>query len=114
MSTLANSLAQQARTVLRLGGYDRHGGKKSRREQIEKACKFCDWAQQHCQVGHLGQLGGAHVIRYWRAHRDLADGTLYHYWLAFCVLWRFAGKAGKPPKPFRVDGVHELHDHQAA
>jgi len=93
------SLAHQARIAFRLVGFGRQGGKANRRQQMERACKVCDWVQRNAQVHYLGQLGGRQIIQFWKAHRELSDSTRYGYWLALCQLWRFAGKAGEPPRP---------------
>jgi hypothetical protein len=60
---------------------------------------FVDWAKPQ-GVGYLAQLGKCHVIRFWEAHQALSDQTRYQYWLAFCELWRWLKKPGKPPRPF--------------
>ena len=98
------SLAHQARVAFRLGGFDRQGGKANRRQQLVRACTVMDWVQRNCQVAHLGQLGGRQVVQFWKAHQGLADATRYGYWLALCQLWRFADKAGEPPRPFADRG----------
>ena len=82
-----------------MAGYDRQGGKNNRRQQLKRAASVCDWVQRNCQVHHLGQLGGRHIVQFWKAHANLADSTKYSYWLALRQLWRCAGKAGDPPRP---------------
>ena len=69
------SLAHQARIAFRLAGYNRQGGKANRRQQMERACVVCDWVQRHCQVHHLGQLGGRQVVAsaVWRGLRGDVD-----------------------------------------
>lgn len=99
MNTSAKSLAQQARIALRETGYDRKGGKRNRRQQLRRACAVADWIQQHCQVSHVDQLGKGHIIRFWKAHRELEDSTAYGYWCALRHLWLALGKTGQPPRP---------------
>lgn len=100
------SLAHQARVAFRLAGFDRQGGKANRRQQMERACSVMDWVQRNCQVVHLWQLGGRQIVQFWKSHQELGDSTRYGYWLALCHLWRFAGKAGEPPRPFADASEH--------
>ena len=100
MRTLARvTLAHQARLALRAVGFDRTGGKTYRRQQLQRACTVMDWIERHQQIHHLGQVGGAQVVAFWKAHRALGERARYDYWRALCALWRAAGKAGEPPRP---------------
>lgn len=93
--------------------YVRKGGKDNRRQQVGRMNAFA----AHCEglgAREMGQVGGRHVVSYWRVLRaagGLADSTLYGHWLAIRELWRLAGKAGEPPRPFtterqRAGGAH--------
>lgn len=118
MHTLADrkSLAYQARVAFRLAGYNRQGGKANRRQQIKRAGFICDWVQRHCQIHHLGQLGSHQIVKFWKAHTELADSTKYGYWLAICALWRYSGKAGEPARPRyssdRAGGTENFDKHE--
>jgi hypothetical protein len=79
-------------------GYVRHGGKRNRRQQRDRMVTFAEFAAS-MGARSLGQVGGRHVIEYWRRHRSLSPSTAYNHWLAICTLWELAGKAGKPPRP---------------
>lgn len=85
--------------------YVRKGGKDNRRQQAARMLAFA----AHCETQgafNIGQVGGKHVVSYWRALRTaggLADSTLYSHWLAIRELWHLANKAGEPPKPFLKD-----------
>lgn len=82
--------------------YIRKGGKDNRRQQAARMQSFA----VHCEllgVFDVGQVGGKHVVSYWRSLRasgGLADSTLYSHWLAIRELWHLANKPGEPPKPF--------------
>ena len=81
--------------------YVRKGGKDNRRQQRARMIAFA----AHCEAAgarEMGQVGGKHVVSYWRALRasgGLADATLYAHWLAIRELWRLYGKPGDPPRP---------------
>lgn len=74
------------------------GGKTNRRQQRRRIEAFAAYAASQ-GAQEVGQVGARHVIRYWKARRDLADTTLYSHWRALCVLWSLSGKDGMPPKP---------------
>ena len=78
--------------------YVRKGGKDNRRQQRARMLAFAEHAAAS-GAHSLGQLGKAHVIAYWKSHRELAPTTAYSHWLAIKALWRLAGKAGEPPRP---------------
>lgn len=94
MSILADEIRNLAHS------YVRKGGKDHRRKQVRRLLLFVEWVQTQEKVGYLAQLGKRHVIRFWEAHQDFSDQTRYQYWLAFCELWRWLKKPGKPPRPF--------------
>lgn len=94
MSILADEISRLAHR------YVRKGGKEHRRKQVRRMLLFVEWVETQESVGHPARLGKRHVIRFWEAHRSLSDQTRYQYWLAFCELWRWLKKPGKPPRPF--------------
>lgn len=83
-------------------GYVRHGGKDNRKQQRARMLAFAELAAG-MGARSVGQVGGRHVIEYWRHHRSLTESTAYNHWLALCALWELAGKAGKPPRPRSTD-----------
>ena len=92
-------LQQQVQTLAY--AYVRKGGKDNRRQQAARMVAFAAHAAA-LGASEMGQVGGKHVVSYWRALRasgGLADSTLYSHWLAIRELWRLAGKPGEPPKP---------------
>lgn len=92
-------LQQQVQTLAY--AYVRKGGKDNRRQQAARMVAFAAHAEG-LGASEMGQVGGKHVVSYWRALRasgGLANSTLYSHWLAIRQLWRLAGKAGDPPKP---------------
>lgn len=78
-------------------GYVRHGGKDNRKQQRARMLALAEVAAS-MGARSIGQVGGRHVIEYWRRNRGLSATTAYNHWLAFCALWELAGKAGKPPR----------------
>ena len=78
--------------------YARKGGKDNRRQQRARMIAFAAHAQA-LGAREMGQVGATHVIRYWKAHRDLSDATLYSHWLAIRELWTIYGKSDQPPRP---------------
>ena len=78
--------------------YVRKGGKDNRRQQRARMLAFAEHAAAS-GAHSLGQLGKAHVIDYWKSHREFAASTAYSHWLAIRDLWQLAGKVGEPPRP---------------
>jgi hypothetical protein len=80
--------------------YVRKGGKDNRRQQAARMAAFAEHAMA-LGARDIGQVGGKHVVSYWRALRTagLGDRTQYAHWLAIRELWRLAGKTGEPPRP---------------
>lgn len=78
--------------------YARKGGKDNRRQQRARMIAFATHAEA-MGARSMAQVGKAHVIGYWKAHRELTPSTAYNHWLALCVLWKLANKAGTPPEP---------------
>ena len=92
------SLVQQVERLT--DNYVRKGGKDNRKQQRSRMLAFAAYASE-LGAKEIGQVGATHVVRYWKAHRDLADSTLYSHWLALVELWRLSGKAGEPPLPWK-------------
>lgn len=78
--------------------YVRKGGKDNRKQQRDRMLAFAAHAEAS-GAQEMGQVGATHVVRYWKAHRDLADTTLYSHWRALVLLWKLSGKTGDPPVP---------------
>lgn len=78
--------------------YVRKGGKDNRKQQRARMLAFAAFAST-IGAREMGQVGATHVIRYWKAHRELSDATLYSHWLAIRELWVIFGKSGEPPRP---------------
>ena len=79
--------------------YVRSGSKKNRRLQIGRIIKFVEFIEETEKLHGLQEIGKRHVIQFWKSHREFADKTANDYWLALCILWKLADKAGTPPKP---------------
>lgn len=77
--------------------YVRKGGKDNRRQQRSTMMAFAAYAEAS-GAQNMGQVGVRHVIRYWKAHRGLAEVTKYSHWRALCILWKLAKKPGEPPR----------------
>lgn len=90
------SLVQQVEQLT--DNYVRKGGKANRKQQRARILAFAAHAEKS-GARDMGQVGATHVVRYWKAHRELADSTLYSHWLALVELWKLSGKTGKPPLP---------------
>ena len=83
--------------------YVRKGGKDNRRQQRQRMIAFAAHAAG-LGAREMAQVGGRHVVSFFRSQRDLRDSTRYSYWLAICELWRLSKKSGEPSKPHRGDG----------
>jgi len=90
------SLVQQVERLT--DNYVRKGGKDNRKQQRARILAFAAHAEAS-GAREMGQVGATHVVRYWKAHRDLSDATLYSHWLALVELWKLSGKVGSPPAP---------------
>ncbi|MGJ8670099.1 MAG: hypothetical protein ACSHXK_11475, partial [Oceanococcus sp.] len=77
------------------------GGKHNRRQQRNRMQAFVKHAAKS-GAKSLAQVGKQHVIRYWKANRDLSDRTLYEHYRAISILWDLAQKAEPPPKPLTL------------
>lgn len=82
--------------------YKKHGGKKSRRNQVQKIRKFL--AFTGLPPARVNEVGRRQIIRFFKAHSDYSDRTLYDYWLAFKHLYTWLGRAEIPPKPHLKKG----------
>ena len=93
----------QLQTEIRrlVSGYVRRGGKDNRRQQARRMLAFGDFCAQQGSKS-LAQVGERHVIRYWRSEvmQQLSDRTRGAHFYALAILWRLAGKAGTPPRPY--------------
>ena len=100
-------LQQQVRNLAH--AYVRKGGKKNRKQQVARMLALAE----HCEgkgATEIGQIGGKHVISYWRSLRSkggLADATLYSHWLAIRELWQLADKVDEPPRPLMKRNEHD-------
>ena len=105
------TLADQVRDLAHV--YVRHGGKKNRRQQVDRVAAMANWIQARYRLNGLGQIGKRQVIAYWKDNRDWAPRTAYAHWLAVRELWRWLGRAGDPPAPWQAEeGEEELDDGQ--
>lgn len=89
-------------------GYARKGGKDNRAQQQRRMLAFGEFCI--AQGAHsLGQVGGKHVIRYYRSEpiSGLSDRTREAHYYALKQLWKLAGKQGFPPKPFSIERREE-------
>lgn len=89
----------------KIHSYTRKGGKDNRSQQAARMLAFAAHAQA-LGAREMGQVGGRHVVSYWKALRasgSLADSTLYNHWLAIRELWKLTGKSGEPPRPRKQD-----------
>jgi len=80
--------------------YVRQGGKRNRRQQVNRIIKFVHWIETQESITGLEQLGKRQVVLFWKNNRELSDATLYGYWLAISLLWKWIGKPNQPPEPF--------------
>lgn len=92
------SLVQQVEQLTE--SYVRKGGKDNRKQQRSRMLAFAAHAEA-AGAREMGQVGATHVVKYWKAHRDLADSTLYSHWRALAELWKLSGKTGEPPLPWK-------------
>lgn len=85
-------------------GYARKGGKDNRAQQRRRMLAFGEFCSSQ-GVHSLGQIGGKHVIRYYRSEpiSELSDRTRESHYYALKQLWKLAGKQGFPPKPFSAE-----------
>lgn len=78
--------------------YARKGGKDNRRQQRQRMMAFAAHAAG-LGAREMSQVGGRHVVSFWRSQRVLAASTQYSYWLAIRELWLLSKKTGSPPRP---------------
>jgi hypothetical protein len=93
VSTLVNQVRALAHDFVR------RGSKANRRLQVGRIIKFVEFIEETERPHNLHEIGHRHVVNFWKHHREFAPKTANDYWLAFCILWRWSGKTGTPPKP---------------
>lgn len=93
MPTLAKQIRDRAHK------YVAHGGKKNRRQQVERLVIFVGWVQAEFRLTGIDQIGKRQAIAFWKAHREMAPSTANGYWLALRILWGWLGRAELPPEP---------------
>lgn len=99
----------------KIHNYTRKGGKDNRSQQAARMLAFSAHAQA-LGAKEMGQVGGRHVVSYWKALRasgGLADSTLYNHWLAIRELWKLSGKNGEPPRPNKQEALPPEPSHNA-
>lgn len=76
------------------------GGKTARGRDQKKMLAFARAAGAD-GARSLGQVGAAHVIRYWRfcRERGMSDAVMMQHFYALRHLWALAGEPGEPPRP---------------
>ena len=79
--------------------YVRHGGKTNRKQQVKRLLIACDWVAVTFRTNRLAQIGNRQIIEFYKNHRHMTPATLSGYYYAFCTLWEWLERAGKPPKP---------------
>jgi hypothetical protein len=98
-------IEREALHVLR--GYQRHGAKKYRQQQVRRALAFCVHAHG-MGARHLGEIGRWHVMAFWdrMANAGRTGRTLDEYWDAIYHLIHRARQFGilrrdhpDPPRP---------------
>jgi hypothetical protein len=100
----SNRLSDQVREAARL--WARKGGKKGRRDQLERMQVFVSFAEAS-GVRDRGQLGGKVVVAFWKALRasNRSYATMQSYYYAIRRLWALLDLPGEVPMPRRDDGV---------
>ncbi len=81
--------------------YKNHGGKKNRKQQVRKIRRVFAHAKINSGTRSIYELGKKQIIDFYKQNRHLSDPTLYSYWLAVCELYRWLGRPGEPPPPFK-------------
>jgi hypothetical protein len=92
-----STLVKQVRALAH--DYVRCGSKSNRRLQVGRIIKFVESVEETERLYNLHEIGRRHVLHFWKGHREFAPKTANDYWLALCILWRWSGKPGSPPKP---------------
>lgn len=77
--------------------YVRGGGKTNRRQQLKRMLAFGIFAEQ-MGAKRLENVGGRHVIHYYKAHRHFSNTTLLNHYYAIKTLFSLSRKS-VPPKP---------------
>lgn len=71
MPTLADQVRRRAHV------YVAHGGKRNRRQQVDRLVILANWIQAHFRVTGLEQIGKRQVIGFWKAPRQSLTQTSY-------------------------------------
>ena len=81
--------------------YRRHGGKKSRKKQLENLITDCEEIARKFPINSVHQIGQKHVKwidRYLRLS-GYANKTRMDHHYGFCKLWELLGRKGEPDRP---------------
>ena len=78
----------------------RRGGKGNRRKQLSRMLGFVDFCEAYSPGISLAQVGGRHVIRYYRSIQHLSQATREGHYYAIAALFRLAYKPA-PPRPVK-------------
>ena len=81
--------------------YLRHGGKTSRRKQVERLKKAIRECAQRWQLNSIHQIGKKHVRWFdeQMVRQGLSAKTRQEYFYAWSLLWEWLGRKSFPPKP---------------
>ena len=79
----------------------RRGGKSHRRKQYNRMLEFAVFCESRSPGVSLAQVGGRHVIAYYKTLYHLSQSTREAHYYAIAALFRLAGKS-PPPRPFTV------------
>ena len=74
--------------------YARKGGKRSRRQTVDRIRRFLTESQARPE-----QIGKRHVYEFFERHADFSVTTQRDYYYAIRLLWRLLGRDSRPPKP---------------
>jgi len=78
----------------------RRGGKQNRRKQFSRMLSFAAYCEARCPGISLAQVGGRHVIGYYKSLQHLSWTTREAHYYAIASLFQLAGKSS-PPRPFK-------------
>lgn len=79
----------------------RRGGKSNRRKQYNRMLEFAAFCESRSPGVPLAQVGGRHVIGYYKTLQHLSQSTREAHYYAIAALFRLAGKP-PPPRPFKT------------
>jgi len=83
--------------------YVRRGGKGNRRKQLSRMVAFADFCEASSPGIALAQVGGRHVIGYYRSILHLNQTTREAHYYAIATLFKLACKPA-PPRPYTKRG----------